>query len=180
MKKLLAAAALTACATLSMTGCGSSTNAADQHAKDSLKQQLASDAKSNASDPMNDTSTASCVANNLFDKVGLKNLTTYGLFDAQGNAAKDGLGAMKASPSDATAVADTLFSCVGADKVADEIRTEITSGASAETVACIKQAVTNDDIHSLLVGVIQGQQSAAAQSAQQAIAAKATACKPKS
>lgn len=179
MKKLLAGVALATTACMSLAACGgSSADPVAVQAKSSIAKQLVAQA-TDASDPLKDATASGCVANGVVDKVGVKQLQTYGLIDAKGNATDTKLENTNASKADATTFADTLFNCVGADKVLAGLKASVlgdASSAPASVKACLDTVLTTATVHDILVAELEGKTSTDAQTAMKAFTTKLMAC----
>ncbi|BBH18627.1 hypothetical protein Back2_29140 [Nocardioides baekrokdamisoli] len=165
-------------ATISLTACGgSSADPVATQAKTSIAKELTANATT-ASDPFKDATKASCVANNVVDKIGTKALIGYGLIDAQGNATKAKLDSAKASKADATSLVDSLFSCAGPELMAQFQTTMAGREASAPPAAkaCLTALFTEDTFRTILVAQMEGSSSADAVATMKDIQTKAAAC----
>jgi hypothetical protein len=178
MKKLLASVAL-ASAALSLTACGAKSDPVAAHAKDSIKQAIIDDAKSDSSNPVNNEQTAGCTANALVDKLGVSKLQGYGLIDKDGNAVKDKLKDANASKDDATSVVDAMITCVGTDKLSQSINESITKEEPNMPQAvkdCMAKALDKDTIRNLMIAELEGKDSADAKAATTAMMTKLMPC----
>lgn len=179
MKKLLAGVALASVATISLSACGSGSSAdpVAVQAKSSIAKELVAKA-TQASDPFKDPTAAGCVANGVVDKIGVKQLQTYGLIDATGNATSAKLENTNASKADATSIVDTLFSCVGPQLMAQFQSNMAGREASAPPAMkdCLNKLFTQDTVRGIMIAQMEGKNSADAQAATQALSTKAMAC----
>lgn len=176
--KHLFAVALTATTCISLSACGSSSDPMAAQAKTSLAKQLTAQA-TESSDPLKDPSTATCVANGLVDKIGVKQLQTYKLLDDKGNATNAQLQNTNASKTDATSFADTMFTCVGSDKIIAAVKDSIggrLATAPAAVKTCVSNLLTADVVRGMLIAEAEGQTSTDAQATLKDFSAKLMAC----
>lgn len=178
MKKLLTSAAIASVAVITLSACGSSADPVASQAKTSLAKELVTQA-TDASDPFKDQSVSTCVANGLVDKIGVKQLQAYKLIDDKGNATDTKLENANASKTDATSFADTMFGCVGSDKMVAAVKDSINSKmatAPASVKNCITTLLTADAVKGMIVAEAEGQTSADAQATLKDFTTKLMAC----
>jgi hypothetical protein len=106
------------------------------------------------------TEEADCVADGMVEGIGVDQLEKYGILGEDGSFdTESSLDAM--SKKDATTLVDSVFDCTDAmAAIKDEVASSV-GQQSAEVTECIDEALNEERVRSLLVGVFSGNEEQA-------------------
>jgi hypothetical protein len=101
---------------------------------------------------------ADCIGKGLVDKVGTDDLVKYGLLTKDLKTNKN-LGTLTMSKGDAESAVDVLTGCTDMKAMMQKALASSLKSLPAKVKACFTKALSDDDIHGMLVSVFTGKSS---------------------
>lgn len=180
MKTFLVGVALASVATGALAACGSSNSSdpAASQAITSLKSAYISEGKTDTSNPIGNDPAAGCFSSAIVGQIGVTNLKTDGVLDAQGNAVSGKLSNLTASQADATTLVNALFTCVGEAKMSAALTAGMAQNSSLTPAAkaCLAKVLAIPAVKAFMIADYQGKSSAAYQTEVKSFSASIVAC----